>query len=476
MMGVHPRAAPEARDLALLGAMTVGALAGGALIAVSAYAVHPLALPSLLLVAAFVVMAFLRPAWGLAGALLLTPLETVELPLPTLGLSASEGAFAVAGIAWLARVALRPDSVRLPGLRDVPIVVLVLAVATGLLVAVEPAPVLRVATLWTVFVLAYFQAQSLTPREMRIVLISFAVGAGILGVLGATRYVQVGGTELLAGGERAAAAFADPNYYASLLALALLPALALVIGDVKRNVWLIVPAAGALVGLALSLSRGGILGFGVGLLMLLAWRRARRVALVLVALLVLLTVAGANPIVSSDYFGTVEERLSSIRHPTRESNRPEIWATAVDITAANPFTGIGVNQFQFEASSRRLFERGDPIENAHSIYLGLAAEMGLIALAAFLGFLVQLALRAGLAARAPDRLRRALGLGMMGALVAFLVQGLTSAQIRVPLLVGAFLVLAGMLTRLADDARGVVGAAQERADTRRLRGVSSGAS
>lgn len=475
-MGVPLRAAPEGRDWALLGATTVGSLAGGALIAVSAYAVHPLALPSLLLVAAFVVAAFLRPAFGLAGALLLTPLETIELPFPTLGLSASEGAFAVVGVVWLARVALRPESVRLPGLRDIPIVVVVLAVAAGLLVAVEPGPVLRVATLWTVFVLAYFQTQSLTPGEMRIVLVAFAVGAGILGVLGATRYVQVGGTELLAGGERAAAAFADPNYYASLLVLALLPAIALVIGDLKRNVWLIVPAAGALVGLAFSLSRGGILGFGVGLLMLLAWRRARRVALALAALLVVLTAAGANPIVSSDYFGAVEERLSSIRHPTRESNRPEIWATAVDITAANPFTGIGVNQFRFEASSRLLFERGDPIENAHSVYLSLAAEMGLIALAAFIAFLVQLGLRAGRAAQATDRLRRALGLGTMAALVAFLVQGLTSAQIRVPLLVGAFLVLAGMLTRLADDARGDAGAAQERAETRRLRAVSSGAS
>jgi O-antigen ligase len=457
MMGVQLPAAPPARDGALLGGVAAGALAGGALFAVSAYTMHPLAAPALLVAAAFVVAAFLRPAWGLAGALLFAPLETVTLPLPTQALSASEGAFALVGLAWLARVALRPETIVLPRLRDLPLLVLLLGIAAGLTVALEPAPVLRVAALWTVFVLAYFQAQSLTPGEMRTVLGGFAVGAGILGLLGATRYVQVGDTELLAGGaitgERAAAAFADPNYYASLLALALLPALALLIGDVKRNLWLVVPAGAALVGLMFSLSRGGILGFAVGLLVLLAWRRARRVALVLVGLLVVLTLAGANPVVSSDYFGAVEERLASIQHPTRESKRPEIWATAIDITAQHPFTGVGVNQFKFEASSRLLFERGDPIENAHSVYLSLAAETGLIAFACFLAFLAQLAVRAALAARAPERLRRALGLGLMASLVAFLVQGLTSAQIRVPLLVGAFLVLAGMLTRLADDAR-----------------------
>jgi hypothetical protein len=66
-------------------------------------------------------------------------------------------------------------------------------------------------------------------------------------------------------------------------------------------------------------------------------------------------------------------------------------------------------------------------------------------------FLGQLAARGVRAMRSRDRLNRALALGIMAALVGFGVQGLTVAQIRVPLLVGAAMVLAGMLTRLADD-------------------------
>jgi putative inorganic carbon (HCO3(-)) transporter len=457
MTGVGTRALPRARDGILVAGAGLLALAAGALYAASAYYVHPLALPAAALAVCFVALAFLRPAWGVAGALLLVPLETANLELPTGAVSATEGALTVVGVAWLVRFVLRPESVAHPRLRDLPLVVLLLAVASGLAIAEDPAPVLRVTALWTVFGFAYYQAQSLTPGQMRAALTAFAIGAGIVGAMGAIRYIQTGETQLLAGGalttERAAAVVTDPNYFASLLALALLPVLALLIADLRRNAWLVVPAAGAAAGLFLSLSRGGILGFAAGLLVLLAWRRARRVALALLAALVALTLAGANPVVGSEYYGAVEQRLSTIQDPTRESRRPEIWSTAVDTAVQRPFTGVGVNQFEYVAARRPLHERGSPIENAHSVYLSLAAETGLIALAAFLAFLAQLALRGARAVRSRDSLGRALALGVMAALVAFSVQGLTSTQIRVPLLVGAVMLLAGMLTRLADDAR-----------------------
>jgi putative inorganic carbon (HCO3(-)) transporter len=457
MTGVGTRVLPRGRDGVLVAGAGLLALAGGAVFAASAYYVHPQALPLATLAVCFVAVAFLRPAWGVAGALLFVPLETANLKLPTGAVSVTEGALTVVGVAWLVRFALRPESVAHPRLRDLPLLVLLLAVASGLAIAVDPAPVFRVAALWTIFGFAYYLAQSLTPGEMRAALTAFAIGAGIVGAMGAIRYVQVGETQLFAGGaltsERAAAVVSDPNYFASLLGLALLPALALLVGDLRRNAWLIVPAAGAAAGLFLSLSRGGILGFAAGLLVLLAWRRARRVALALIAAVVVITLAGANPFVGSEYYGAVEQRLSTIQDPTRESRRPEIWSTAVDTAVQHPFTGVGVNQFEYVAARRPLHERGSPIENAHNVYLSLAAETGLIALAAFLAFLAQLGLRGARAARARDRSSRALALGLMAALVAFTVQGLTSTQIRVPLLVGVVLLLAGMLTRLGDDVR-----------------------
>jgi hypothetical protein len=55
--------------------------------------------------------------------------------------------------------------------------------------------------------------------------------------------------------------------------------------------------------------------------------------------------------------------------------------------------------------------------------------------------------------RTRDPLAFALGLGLFAALLAFLAQGLTVTQIRTNVLTGSFLVLAGLLTALADRAR-----------------------
>lgn len=423
----------------------------------SAYAIHPLALPATAIGGAFVVAAFLRPAVGLVGAALATPLEAVNLPFASGALSPAEAALAVVAIAWLGRVLLRPESVAKPALRDLPVAGLLLVVAAGLLFAAEPAPVLRVAVLWTLFSLVYLQAQSLTLGEMRAVIVALVVGAGLLGAIGALSFVRSGGTELLGGGStvsgaRAVGTFADPNYYASLLALALLPGVALLLAEAKRHLWLVAPLAAGIGGLLFSLSRGGILGFGAGLLLLLAWRRARYVALAMLAVVVALTLTNSNPLVESEYFGSVEDRISTIRHPTRESTRPLIWATAVEVAQEHPFFGVGVNQFERESARRSLFERGRTLENAHSVPLSLAAETGLIGLAAFLAFLVQLAVRGLKTSRARHSLVRGLGLGISAAIVAFVIQGLTITQIRVPVVTGTFFLLAGILTGLSDRA------------------------
>jgi putative inorganic carbon (hco3(-)) transporter len=448
------RVRPEAPALGLAAAL---AALGGLVYVTSAYAVHPLALPALLGAALFVVAAFMRPVFGLAGAVLMTPLDAFAFSLPVGALSPAEAALAVVALAWVSRAALEPQSVRLPSVRDAPLAVLVLVVAAGVLVAVDTSPVLRVTVLWSIFYLVFLQAQGLPAGEIRLVLIASAVAGGILGSIGVVNYLQSGSPELFAGGavtgERAVGSFADPNYYAALLALASLPAIVLALANLRRDGWLLAPAALALTGLAFSLSRGAMLGLAVGLLFLLLWTRARRIALVVAGAAILLTLAGGNPLVRSEYYGAVSERISSLQNPTRESKRPEIWETALDITIEHSLVGIGVNQFEHEAVQRSLFERGRTLENAHSIPLSLAAETGVIGLAAFLVLVGQLVARSLRALVARDRLVRVLAFGVSAALVAFLVQGLTVTLIRVPVLTGMFFLLAGLLTGLADLSR-----------------------
>jgi O-antigen ligase len=465
----------ETRDARLAIGAAIGAALLGVLFALSAYEVSPLVLPVALVGLGFVVLTFLRPAWGAAGAMAATPLEVLNVSAGSGALSPAEAALVLVGIAWVLRVLLRPETVAKPAVRDASIIGLLVCVFIGLSFAVNTGPVLRISILWTLFYFVYLQAQSFTVAEIRLVVVAFAFGAGALGLVGAVSYLGSGNTVLYAGGAltstRAVGTFADANYYASLLVLATLPAIALVLSKARRYAILIGPALFAIGGIAFSLSRGGISGFVAGLLVLLLWARARWIALGLIALFATLTFFNANPIVKSQQFGVVEQRLGSLRDPTHGANsrRPEIWATAIKVAEEHPFFGVGVNQFQYEAGRRGLTEYGSPLENAHSIPFSLLAETGLLGLSAFLLFAGQLGARAVRALRTRDATRYALALGFTAALLGFAVQGLTVAQIRTNIVTGAFLLTAGLVTNLADRA-----AAEPRAHASRHKPSSGG--
>lgn len=430
------------------------AAAGAVALTLSAYVVHPLALPAALAAIGLLIAAFFQPHVAIAGALLMAPLELFSLPLPTGALTPSEAALVLVGATWIARALARPEETTMPALRDLPVFVLLGAIAAGIVIAAEPATVARVLVLWTLFYFVYLEAQGFTPGQMRFVVSAFAVGVGVLGAIGAVSYMREGGTELYEGGavtgERITGSFEDANYFASFLTLGLLPGIALVLADFRRSAWLLPFLALGTAGLMFSLSRGAITGFVFGLLLLLTWRRARRLFIAAVAVFAVITVVGANPLVGSEELRPVEQRLSSLSDPSRESNRPRIWSTALDIAVDHPFLGIGVNQFSAEAAERSLTEDGSPLENAHSIPLSFAAETGVIGLAAFIALMVQLAIRAGVALGRQDQLQRALAIGFSAALLAFLIQGLTAAQLRTNLIAGAFFLVAGLLTGLAN--------------------------
>jgi O-antigen ligase len=454
------------------GAIAAALLAG--LFAVSAYAVNPFVLPALLVGVGFVFVVLQRPYLGVAGAFLAAPAESASLPLPTGSLSPSEAALLLVGACWVGRVLIRPDTVALPKVRDVSVFALLACVAIGLVIAVDVAPVLRVLIIWSLFACVYFQAQSFTPQQMRVVIGSLIVGAGILGTIGAIAYLRSGQTTLYSGGDvtgaRAVGTFADPNYYASLMVLALLPSAALILNNVRRNWWMLPFWGGALAGLAFSLSRGGTMGFAVGLLVLLLWRRARWVAVGIGFLFVVLTLFNANPLTKSEQFGNVTQRLSTITNgganESSTNNRPRIWHLALEVTAQHPFFGIGVNQFQHQSAIHGLYERGTPLENAHMIPLSLSAELGVIGLAAFVLLVGQLAVRGRRALKASSSLPRVLALGLIAALAGFLIQGFTAAQIRDNLIMGTFFAFAGMLTGLSDQVTSALPAGEDVRSTR----------
>lgn len=438
-------------------AAVTGAL-GAALFSASAYAVSPLALPGLAFVIAFTVLAWIRPAWALAATVLLVPAELVALPLPSGALSPTETGLGIVALAWLGRALLAPETVVLPSVRDLPILVLLATVLIGLTVAVDTAFVIRIFVLWTLFYFVFLQAQSLSTPEIRLVLVAFVVAAGILGGLGAVSFLTSNETALLAGGlrtgERATGTFVDANYYASLLVVAILPGVALALEDVKRNGWLLLPLVGAVGGVVFSLSRGGIAGLVFGVLTLLLMRRARLLLLVLVPVIAASTLLGLTPFTRSEHVTIVQERLGTLDRSLQSVDaRPRIWGVAFEMTAQHPFTGVGARNFGEVAGSFGLLDRGSPVENAHNTPLNFAAENGVFGVAAFIFLVAQLLFRAFRAYSARDPLVSALAVGLLGGLLGFLLQSLTQAQMRVNVVTGVFFLLAGFITAVSDRAR-----------------------
>jgi O-antigen ligase len=109
------------------------------------------------------------------------------------------------------------------------------------------------------------------------------------------------------------------------------------------------------------------------------------------------------------------ELFSELRHPSFASInhvlswRLWIWDTALNMVAAHPFTGVGVGAFQavydqYSTMPDDVF-RGSLVYHAHQLYVGIAAETGLIGLLA-LCVVVGLAVR-WYAMAMPDRRRQA---------------------------------------------------------------------
>ena len=181
--------------------------------------------------------------------------------------------------------------------------------------------------------------------------------------------------------------------------------------------WLVGGAA-----LSLTYVRGAWLGLAAGTLAVVAGLGRRG----LVAVVALAVVGGGLAL----SLPTVRARMETIGDPNNDTARDRMAMMIVgfDIVAANPLTGIGPE------GVKRVYPKLVPPEgmrrstsHVHNTPLQIAAERGLVGLAAWLWIFVAFFHRAGAvwrrlpAAAAEDR---ALVLGSLAALVTFLVSGL----------------------------------------------------
>jgi putative inorganic carbon (HCO3(-)) transporter len=208
---------------------------------------------------------------------------------------------------------------------------------------------------------------------------------------------------VVTGGPQAALPAIGPNAVGTTLLIALVMGLGLLM--TVRSSLRYVTGAGVsviVVALALTLSRGAWIGAAGGLIALygLVWRRTapsdagHRPAWPLV-LIVVAALAGSLAVLGGEA-AVLQRKVLSIVNPWKNRERVFLARSALAIAADRPLLGSGLNTFvlihphpSLSADPQAARPKARVRSFAHNIFLNMAAEGGLLGLAAFVALLIR---------------------------------------------------------------------------------------
>ncbi len=186
----------------------------------------------------------------------------------------------------------------------------------------------------------------------------------------------------------------DPNDTAFLL-VSLFPLTLYFLRSTERLWKRIVATVAFLSAIAMILltsSRGGVLGLGAILLVLLFMQTAGigRAYKVLIALALVSTWFLVEDKVDVDRYKTLTD-VSKDYNLTSEGGRVALWKEAIYLTVTNPLTGVGVNCFASASYYARLAAGGtyQTWHAAHNSFLQVSADVGLIGFTVFLLMIIR---------------------------------------------------------------------------------------
>lgn len=384
-----------------------------------------------------------RPFWMLVLLGLAAPLGSAyELNVGPIGLRATEALVAAALLGWGLIVLSRAESFPrvsrwlAPTFLFVVVAFASLSWAPGVPAAAKE--LLRWVELATVFALAAWLVR--TRGQARLVLAVLLLGGLAEGLLGMAQFfLRIGPPSFEIGRFfRAHGTFGQPNPYGGYLNMVLPLALALVI--YARRPWVgsafrglaFVALIAVSTGLAMSLSRGAWLGAAAGLVVLLmaAGRRtllAVSLGLFAVALVALLGAFELLPASVVERIGSITRHFGvfDVRDVVLSAENWAIvermahWQAAVEMWRASPLLGVGIGQYPVLYPDFSLPAWQDALGHAHNYYLNVLAEVGTIGLIAYMAMLASwLALALHLTWTAQEPFTRAIGLGIVGVVVA----------------------------------------------------------
>ena len=425
------------------------------------YRTHP-AVP--LAALAVLVLATVPPVVLLHVAVACVPLELAAASFGGVAVSPMEAAVTLAGFAWAGRRLVGGRPLFVPSPLNAPLALLLLATAAGVGVAADPGVAAKRLVLGTaLFFVIQMLAADAQPRTVRSLLLVL-VGSGAVVALVAVAGAASGQPELVGFGglakNRATGSFEEPNLLASYLGFALPAALALAFAAWRPVRPALMAAFGLiLVGIVLSLSRGGLLAAAAGTLAMLGWRPVRRAALLAAVLVVALGALSAAPLPGSSYVELVTSRIESVRYTGAATGdfRRELWATTPAIVADNLVLGIGAGSYPAVSQRYGLVDpnQGDAVEHAHSVVLTVAVETGVLGIVALILLALRLPGMLATACRGHAGPDRGLAFAVAAGLTAFAAQGLVDHTLwsnTIAATTAVFLGLAVALWRSASGA------------------------
>ena len=349
-------------------------------------------------------------------------------------------------ILWLCSIYSRSASVRFFPSVTIPFAVIVLWSGLSFLVATEPAYVVNVFPLaLTAFLLFIYAANHLKSQEdIRFVITCVAIAVAFCGILGICQHVAgtsfnlmfLGGAEDQRGIEyldvslsRVSALFNEPNNFAHLLSgvLPLLFVCALGITGFGLRILCTVSFFLGSMSLVLTFSRGGWLALVTSLLFITIvslkrqWRKNFRGFLVR-----LIVIGSAAVVLMAPFFSGIVTRLTKHDYGSAYSRIP-LALTALEIIKREPLTGVGLGNYRvavpYYDSNALAGRRGDPV-TVHTMYLYIAAELGVPALGIFLWISILFFRQGIIALTSADRQRSLFALGMLTGLAGIYLYGI----------------------------------------------------
>jgi len=405
----------------------------------------PLSVATLLVLGATGCLLLLRfPVLGLCALAFAVPFGSLRsMSVGGIHVTLAHPILFATACAWIARnMALR----RAPARRSpvFPAVMALIAVCSlSLLKARDLSAAATELMKWVEFALLLVLVPDVVgTRASRWLVAALLIAGAAQGLLGIYQFLyQVGppGFVLLGRYMRAHGTFEQPNPYGGYLGMLIPLAAAMVLTRWRKvpgesvSLWgerlLWVLALGSLVvmtaGLAMSWSRGALLGVLAGLaLMLVALARRAWPVLLALAIGCLLLYPFWQPFVPMDYVSRLEDTTTYLGQDLSlieidDANFAVIerlahWQAAWRMFSSSPWIGVGVGQYPSAYPAFAVARWQDPLGHAHNYYLHTLAETGLVGFAAYVCFLLAALRTAWRGARNEAGWRRVLALGALG--------------------------------------------------------------